>query len=153
MDRLQPLFDALNGWLQPPADFLNEWIVELGISFSGGFVGKGADVPFMVILLLGAGVYLTVRTGFIQFRRLRHGFEVASGKYDNPDDPGDVSHFQALTTALSATVGIGNIALAPTAKPADTEAAEATALMVAVSSANSRIPPTVVVTPGLALTM
>ena len=110
MDRLQPLFDALNGWLQPPVSFLNEWIVELGISFSGGFVGKGADVPFMVILLLGAGVYLTVRTGFVQFKRLRHGFEVTSGKYDDPDDPGDVSHFQALTTALSATVGIGNIA-------------------------------------------
>ncbi|HCO13924.1 MAG TPA: sodium:alanine symporter family protein, partial [Gemmatimonadetes bacterium] len=64
----------------------------------------------MVILLLGTGFYLTVRTGFVQITRLGHGFGVTTGKYDDPDDPGDVSHFQALTTALSATVGIGNIA-------------------------------------------
>lgn len=64
----------------------------------------------LVISLLGAGVFLTLRLRFIQFRRLGHGFAVATGKYDDPDEPGDVSHFQALTTALSATVGIGNIA-------------------------------------------
>ncbi|MDE0474469.1 MAG: amino acid carrier protein, partial [Gammaproteobacteria bacterium] len=64
----------------------------------------------MVILLLGVGVFLTLRLGFVQVRRLGHGFAVTSGKYDDPDEPGDVSHFQALTTALSATVGIGNIA-------------------------------------------
>jgi AGCS family alanine or glycine:cation symporter len=64
----------------------------------------------MVILLLGTGLYLTLRTGFVQLRKLGHGFATTTGKYDDPDDPGDVSHFQALTTALSATVGIGNIA-------------------------------------------
>lgn len=64
----------------------------------------------LVIGLLGAGIYLTIRLGFIQFRKLGHGFAVATGKYDDPNEPGDVSHFQALTTALSATVGIGNIA-------------------------------------------
>ncbi|MBT8487508.1 MAG: sodium:alanine symporter family protein [Gemmatimonadetes bacterium] len=64
----------------------------------------------MVILLLGTGLYLTIRTGFVQLRHLGHGFGVTTGRYDDPDDPGDVSHFQALTTALSATVGIGNIA-------------------------------------------
>ncbi len=64
----------------------------------------------MVILLLGTGVFLTLRLGFIQLRRLGHGFKVTTGAYDDPDEPGDVSHFQALTTALSATVGIGNIA-------------------------------------------
>ncbi|MEX2610062.1 MAG: sodium:alanine symporter family protein [Gemmatimonadota bacterium] len=67
-------------------------------------------IPFMVIALLGTGLYLTVRLGFIQLKRLGHGFGVTSGKYDDPNEPGDVSHFQALTTALSATVGIGNIA-------------------------------------------
>jgi Na+/alanine symporter len=51
-----------------------------------------------------------VRLGFIQLRRLGHGFAVTSGRYDDPNEPGDVSHFQALSTALSATVGIGNIA-------------------------------------------
>ena len=67
-------------------------------------------VPLKVIALLGAGLFLTVRLGFVQFRHLAHGFAVASGRYDDPNQPGDVSHFQALTTALSATVGIGNIA-------------------------------------------
>lgn len=66
--------------------------------------------PLLIIVLLGAGLFLSIRLGFIQFRRFGHGIDVARGKYDDPDDPGDVSHFQALTTALSATVGIGNIA-------------------------------------------
>ena len=68
------------------------------------------SVPLAVIMLLGTGLFLTVRFGFIQLRRLGHGFGVTSGKYDDPNEPGDVSHFQALSTALSATVGIGNIA-------------------------------------------
>jgi AGCS family alanine or glycine:cation symporter len=85
-------------------DFLSEIVWEFGIP-------AGAEViPIVAICLLGTGVYLTLRLGFIQFRRLRHGFAVTSGKYDDPSEPGDVSHFQALTTALSATVGIGNIA-------------------------------------------
>jgi AGCS family alanine or glycine:cation symporter len=67
-------------------------------------------IPLAVIALLGTGFFLTVRLGFIQLRRLGHGFAVTSGKYDDPNEPGDVSHFQALSTALSATVGIGNIA-------------------------------------------
>jgi alanine or glycine:cation symporter, AGCS family len=80
------------------------WVWESGIP-----VGD-ETIPFVVILLLGAGIYFTIRLSFIQFTRLGHGFAVVSGKYDDPDDPGDVSHFQALSTALSATVGIGNIA-------------------------------------------
>jgi len=91
-------------WLRPVVDFLNTYLVSYGIPIGG------ENVPFMVILLLGTGFYLTVRTGFVQLRHLPHGFGVTSGKYDDPDEPGDVSHFQALTTALSATVGIGNIA-------------------------------------------
>lgn len=72
-------------------------------------VGQG-NIPWVVILLLGAGIYLTLYLGFVQFRRFWHGIAVTSGKYDDPNEPGDVPHFQALTTALSATVGIGNIA-------------------------------------------
>lgn len=66
--------------------------------------------PMMVILLLGFGVFITTRLGFIQLRKLAHGFKVVTGQYDDPNDEGDVNHFQALSTALSATVGIGNIA-------------------------------------------
>lgn len=65
---------------------------------------------FLIYALLGTGLFLTLRLGFIQLRRLKHGVDVTTGKYDDPDEPGDVSHFQALTTALSATVGVGNIA-------------------------------------------
>ncbi len=79
--------------------------IESFISIAGTIL-----TPILVIMLLGTGLFLTIRLGFIQFRRLGHGFAVTSGKYDDPDEPGDVSHFQALTTALSATVGIGNIA-------------------------------------------
>ncbi len=74
-----------------------------------GAVGDFLAIP-LVIILLGTGLFLTIKLGFIQFRRLGHGVAVATGRYDDPDEPGDVSHFQALTTALSATVGVGNIA-------------------------------------------
>ncbi|PSQ71266.1 MAG: sodium:alanine symporter family protein [Bacteroidetes bacterium QH_9_67_14] len=69
-----------------------------------------AGIPLVAILLLGAGLYLTLRTGFAQIRHFAHGVAVTSGTYDNPDDPGDVSHFAALSTALSATIGTGNVA-------------------------------------------
>ena len=72
-------------------------------------------VPLMVIALVGTGIFATVRLGFPQIKYLRHGINVTSGKYDNPNDKGDLSHFQALTTALSATVGVGNIAGVATA--------------------------------------
>jgi len=67
-------------------------------------------LPLMVILLLSYGIFITLRLGFVQIRKFIHGVKVVTGIYDNPDDTGDVNHFQALTTALSATVGIGNIA-------------------------------------------
>ena len=85
------------------------WLEELVWS-TGIPVGGGETIPFIVIALLGTGIFLTLRLGLIQIRRLGHGFAVATGRYDDPNEPGDVSHFQALTTALSATVGIGNIA-------------------------------------------
>jgi alanine or glycine:cation symporter, AGCS family len=66
--------------------------------------------PLMVVILLGYGVFITLRLGFIQVRKFKHGIRVVSGYYDDPNDDGDVNHFQALSTALSATVGIGNIA-------------------------------------------
>lgn len=66
--------------------------------------------PLMVVILLGYGIFITLRLGFIQVRKFKHGIKVVSGYYDDPNDDGDVNHFQALSTALSATVGIGNIA-------------------------------------------
>ncbi|MEZ4794016.1 MAG: alanine/glycine:cation symporter family protein [Flavobacteriaceae bacterium] len=63
----------------------------------------------LLILLIGGGCYLLVRSGFLPFRYLFHAIEVLRGKYDDENDEGEITHFQALTTALSATVGMGNI--------------------------------------------
>jgi AGCS family alanine or glycine:cation symporter len=90
--------------LQQIVDTLAYYIWSFGIPYGS------ETIPIVAIALLGTGVFLTLRLGFIQLRRLGHGFAVTSGKYDDPAEPGDVPHFQALTTALSATVGIGNIA-------------------------------------------
>lgn len=69
-----------------------------------------SQFPIMIAVLLGFGIFITLRLGFVQVRRFGHGIKTVMGKYDDEDDEGDVNHFQALTTALSATVGIGNIA-------------------------------------------
>ena len=60
-------------------------------------------------LLLGAGILFSVWTKFCHLRILGHGYQVILGKYDNADDPGAINHFQALSAALSATIGLGNI--------------------------------------------
>ena len=73
------------------------------------------SVPIMVLALVGTGVYVTLQLGFPQIKYLKHGINVTRGIYDNPEDEGDLNHFKALTTALSATVGIGNIAGVATA--------------------------------------
>jgi len=58
-----------------------------------------------VCLLIGGGLVYTFMLRGIQFRGFRHAIGVVRGQYDNPDDPGEISHFMALCTALSATVG------------------------------------------------
>lgn len=78
-------------------------------TFLNTAVGMVWGLP-MVILLCGTGVLLTVLLGGIQVKGFIHAFNVVRGKYDNPNDPGEITHFEALCTALSATVGLGNIA-------------------------------------------
>ncbi len=73
------------------------------------------SIPFMVIALVGTGVFVTIKLGFPQLRYFKHGIKVTRGDFDNPEDEGDLNHFKALATALSATVGIGNIAGVATA--------------------------------------
>jgi alanine or glycine:cation symporter, AGCS family len=72
-----------------------------------GYIGGH---PWFVILLLGTGIFFTFYLRFPQFRYFRHAIDVVKGKYDHHLDTGDTSHFQALATALSGTVGTGNIA-------------------------------------------
>jgi alanine or glycine:cation symporter, AGCS family len=71
--------------------------------------------PPMILLLIGTGLYLTIRMRFVQVRYFKHAVGCISGKYDNPLEQGDVTHFQALCAALSATIGTGNIAGVATA--------------------------------------
>lgn len=75
---------------------------------SGNPVKK--NVPIVVVWLIFGAIFFTVRMRFINLRGFKHAIDLVSGKYSNPDDKGEVSHFQALATALSATVGLGNIA-------------------------------------------
>ena len=84
-------------------------MVEMINEFLSTFVGMVWGLP-LVITLVSAGFIFSVATGFVQFKGFRHAIDIVRGKYDNPDDPGEISHFQALCTALSATVGLGNIA-------------------------------------------
>jgi AGCS family alanine or glycine:cation symporter len=65
---------------------------------------------WFVFFLLGTGIFFTLYLGLPQFRYFKHAIRIVKGKYDRADDVGDTSHFQALTTALSGTVGTGNIA-------------------------------------------
>ena len=64
----------------------------------------------LVVLLIGGGLYLLLLSKFLPFRYIGHAIQVLRGKYDDPNDPGQISHFKALTTALSSTIGMGNIA-------------------------------------------
>jgi alanine or glycine:cation symporter, AGCS family len=68
------------------------------------------SIPFVVVWLVMGALFFTIKMKFINFRAFKHAFHLISGKYDNPDHKGEVTHFQALSTALSATVGLGNIA-------------------------------------------
>ncbi|GAB2682816.1 alanine/glycine:cation symporter family protein [Aliiglaciecola aliphaticivorans] len=70
------------------------------------YLGGNALFPF---ILLGTGLFFTIFLGFPQIRYFKHAWKVVTGKFDSDDSPGDTSHFRALTTALSGTVGTGNI--------------------------------------------
>lgn len=94
--------DAI-GWLDQVNAFLGAFL------FFDVLPGEGS-FPFIVAWLFTGGLYLTIKMGFINFRLFGHAIDVLRGKYSRKDDKGEVSHFQALTTALSATVGLGNIA-------------------------------------------
>lgn len=74
-----------------------------------GDVKKNA-IPFIVMWLIIGSIFFTFRLGFINIRGFKHSIDLARGKYDDPNAPGTITHFQAMATAVSATVGLGNIA-------------------------------------------
>ena len=71
---------------------------------------KAVPIPLIVIILLCGSVFFTIYHKWLNIRGFKHAIDITRGRYDNPNDPGEISHFQALTSALSATVGLGNIA-------------------------------------------
>ena len=100
--------DKINGWFEPVVGFLAVVFFADPIKLLGYDIG--ADVPFIVVWLIFGALFFTLKMNFINFRGFKHSIQLVQGKYDDPNDKGEVSHFQALTTALSATVGLGNIA-------------------------------------------
>jgi AGCS family alanine or glycine:cation symporter len=78
-------------------------------AFWAAAVGLAWGLP-LVILLIGAGLFFSIYARFLPLRRFRHALRVLAGRFDDPSDPGQISHFQALSSALAATLGMGNIA-------------------------------------------
>ena len=74
------------------------------------FADLGTKIPLIIWVLVLGGIYYSFYFGWISLRGFRHAIDVLRGRYDDPNDPGEISHFQALTSALSATIGLGNIA-------------------------------------------
>ncbi len=101
-------------WMQAVDHFFGEYLV--GPLFTVLFFDfwterwLGASVPFVVIWLFAGAIFFTLRMGFINVRAFWHAIRVTKGDFDDPEDTGEVSHFQALASALSATIGLGNIA-------------------------------------------
>jgi len=83
-------------------DIINNFFAELSNFLWGNFG--------VANLVIGGGVFFLIYSSLTPFRYFKHAFEILLGKHDDPDDEGQISHFQALSTALSSTVGIGNIA-------------------------------------------
>ncbi|RXJ51425.1 alanine/glycine:cation symporter family protein [Gelidibacter gilvus] len=78
-------------------------------SFLQSFADYAWGLPLLIILI-GGGLYLLVRSQFLPFRYFFHAINVLRGKYDDPEAVGEITHFQALSTALASTIGMGNIA-------------------------------------------
>lgn len=115
-DAIGRLFDQINEQLKP----VDGWFGNVnGYIASAVFypipIAPETTMPAAVLLLVAGAIFFTIRMGFINLRGFRHAIVVTAGKYDSENTKGEVSHFQALTTALSATVGLGNIAGVATA--------------------------------------
>ena len=95
--------EKINVAIKPFADAV------AGFVFSS-FPVAGVQIPFVLVWLIVAATIFTIYFRFINLRALKHGFELVRGDYHDPEAAGEVTHFQALATALSGTVGLGNIA-------------------------------------------
>lgn len=102
------LGDRINDFFVPIVDVIAMFIFWDPIAAIGFDIGT--SIPIVVVWLVFGALFFTIKMNFINVRAFKHAIDLVSGKYDDPNDEGEVSHFQALATALSATVGLGNIA-------------------------------------------
>ena len=117
MNRLLLTIAAILTTTQASAASVDETINELTAPIAT-FIGKmvffkipvfGAELPLVVLWLVVGAVFFTFRMGFVNIKGFKHAIHLVRGDYANPNHAGEVSHFQALATAVSGTVGIGNI--------------------------------------------
>ncbi len=93
----------IDEFLKPASDTITNFI------FSS-FNFYGEQIPVVVCWLLFAGIFFTFYFKFLNIRFFKRAIRVALGKYDHPNDPGEITHFQSFTAAMSGTIGLGNIA-------------------------------------------
>jgi AGCS family alanine or glycine:cation symporter len=98
--------EAVNDFMKPISDGIYNVVF---FTFQDVYAAL-PPVPFIVIWLLGAGIFFSFYMGFPNVRGFKQSIRIVKGTYDDPNDPGEVTHFQALTAAVSGTVGLGNIA-------------------------------------------
>lgn len=103
MSEPRSLDSLINELVQPVTDAVSSFIF-----YSVPIAGS--DVPLIVCWLIFGACFFTVYLGFINIRGFGHAINVVRGKYTKPESAGEITHFQALTAAVSGTVGIGNIA-------------------------------------------
>lgn len=96
-DKEQPVYEQ-----KPNGDYV--------VDKNGNPKPEKKNIPIVVVWLILGATFFTFRMRFINFRGIKHAIQLVRGDFSNPNDKGEVSHFQALATALSATVGLGNIA-------------------------------------------
>ncbi|WP_373330868.1 alanine:cation symporter family protein [Salmonirosea aquatica] len=100
------LDQKINAWVQPATDFISSIVfypIQLGAEAT-------TSMPLVVIFLLFSALFFTIFFKFINIRGFGTAIKTVRGTYSDPNDAGEVSHFQALTAAVSGTVGLGNIA-------------------------------------------
>lgn len=115
--------EALNHWLDDKLSRINGVLAQVlfwDVTFDqlksqvpdaqGQPVLQGPEIPFVIAFLVFGAVFFTFWHGLINIRAFKHAIDVVRGKFDRPEDVGEITHFRALTSALSATVGLGNIA-------------------------------------------
>lgn len=98
------LDEKVNDLVKPAVDAMSN------VFFYKPFASIGFEMPLVVLWLVVGATFFTIYMGFINLKGIKHSIQLIRGDFDNPNDKGEVSHFQALVTALSGTVGLGNIA-------------------------------------------